>query len=90
MRRGPLPELASHYCGPPPKGEIVVLVGPPPVGEPADGALVDSLLKQALAFMPVKAAAGLVAEATGSARRTVYLRALALKREEESGDDREA
>jgi hypothetical protein len=37
--------------------------------------------------MPVKAASALIAEATGSPRRAVYLRALALKGESGRGDD---
>ena len=72
VRRGTLPELAGLYAGAPPKGEIVVLVGPPAEGEAPDSARIDALLAQALPFMPVKAAAALVADATGSPRRTVY------------------
>ncbi|HMI96962.1 MAG TPA: 16S rRNA (cytidine(1402)-2'-O)-methyltransferase [Micropepsaceae bacterium] len=34
FRRGTLDELAAHYAGIPPKGEIVVLVGPPPAEAP--------------------------------------------------------
>jgi hypothetical protein len=56
----------------------VVLVAPASEEEP-DSALVDSLLAQALPFMPVKAAAALIAEATASSKRDVYVRALALK-----------
>jgi len=40
--------------------------------------------------MPVKAAAALIAEATGSSRREVYLRALYLKGEKGSAGDAEA
>ena len=86
VRRSTLPELAGLYAGAPPKGEIVVLVGPPAEGEAPDSARIDALLAQALPFMPVKAAAALVADATGSGRRVVYLRALALKKESETGD----
>jgi 16S rRNA (cytidine1402-2'-O)-methyltransferase len=90
VRRGTLNELAAHYAGAPPKGEIVVLIGPPPAEGPADSAQIDALLVQALPFMPVKAAASLVAEATGSSRRDVYLRALALKGESGSNRDPQA
>jgi len=86
VRRDTLPELAAFYAGAPPKGEIVLVVGPPAEAEPPDSARIDALLIQALPFMPVKAAASLVADATGSGRRPVYLRALALKNESESGD----
>jgi 16S rRNA (cytidine1402-2'-O)-methyltransferase len=80
--RAPLSELSARYASAPPKGEIVVLVAPASKAAP-DTALVDSLLMQALVFMPVKAATALVAEATGSSKRDVYERALALK----SGSD---
>jgi 16S rRNA (cytidine1402-2'-O)-methyltransferase len=78
--RAPLSGLAARYAAAPPKGEIVVLVGPPSEEQP-DSTRIDSLLAQALPFMPVKAAAALVAEATGSSKRDVYVRALALKDE---------
>jgi 16S rRNA (cytidine1402-2'-O)-methyltransferase len=87
VRRDTLPKLAASYAGAPPKGEIVLVVGPPAEDQAPDSAQIDALLIQALPFMPVKAAASLVADATGSARRAVYLRALALKNErEDSGD----
>jgi len=82
--RAPLPELAARYATVPPKGEIVVLVEPPAEEEP-DTQRIDSLLAQALPFMPVKAAAALVAEATGGSKREVYERALALKGEGHDG-----
>lgn len=90
VRRDTLDELAAHYAGAPPRGEIVVLVGPPPAEGPPDSARVDALLAQALPFMPVKVAASLIAEATGSSRREVYLRALDLKGESDSRRDTEA
>jgi 16S rRNA (cytidine1402-2'-O)-methyltransferase len=78
IRRGPLPELASHYSSVTVKGEIVILVAPASQQPGPDFARIDSLLQQALPFMPVKVAATLVAEATSAPRRDVYLRALAL------------
>jgi 16S rRNA (cytidine1402-2'-O)-methyltransferase len=79
VRRGNLADLTASYAGgEAPKGEVTVVVGPPPAKAP-DFALIDSLLSQALAFMPVRAAADLVAEATQAPRRTVYDRALELK-----------
>jgi 16S rRNA (cytidine1402-2'-O)-methyltransferase len=86
VRRGTLPELAAYYAETPPRGEIVVLVAPPGEDVPPDAAQIDGLLKQALPFMPVKAAAALIADATGAARRAVYMRALALKNGDESAD----
>jgi 16S rRNA (cytidine1402-2'-O)-methyltransferase len=79
VRRGSLRELAAHYerAGAP-RGEITLLVGPP-VEAAADSAKVDAALKAALAFMPVKAAAEMIAGLTGTHRRRIYDRALELK-----------
>lgn len=79
MRRGDLAALAAHYAeAGPPKGELTLVVGPPLAAAP-DFAHADALLKQALVFMPVRAAADLVAEALDLPRRELYSRALALK-----------
>lgn len=79
VRTGTLAELAASYAAiDPPKGEITIVVAPPTDGPP-DTAKAESLLRQALPFMPVKAAANLVAEATGASRREVYDMALSLK-----------
>jgi 16S rRNA (cytidine1402-2'-O)-methyltransferase len=79
VRRGSLAELAAHYekAGAP-KGEVTLLVGPPPEAAP-DIARIDAALKAALAFMPVKAAADLIAGLTGAPRKQIYARALELK-----------
>jgi 16S rRNA (cytidine1402-2'-O)-methyltransferase len=79
VRRGTLFELATQYSGAPPKGEITLIVAPPEETPPAGESKVDALLAHALPHMPVKAAAALVAEATGHSRRDIYARALALK-----------
>ena len=78
-RRGSLDSLAAHYgdVGAP-KGEIVVLVGPP-LAVDADPADIDAALRDALARLPTKAAAAEVAEAFGLNKRDCYQRALALK-----------
>jgi 16S rRNA (cytidine1402-2'-O)-methyltransferase len=80
IRRGDLAELADHYrdAGPP-KGEAVVVVGPPD----QDAALVsaeelDDLLIKALKTMSVRDAASTVAAASGRTRRDIYARALEL------------
>ena len=83
-RRGTLPELAAAYDGIRPKGEITLVVGPAPKPgeEPAaENPKIDQLLTQALDYMPVAAAAALVADVTGARKRVVYKRALALKDE---------
>jgi 16S rRNA (cytidine1402-2'-O)-methyltransferase len=79
VRRGSLTELAAHYekAGAP-KGEVTLLVGPPLAAAP-DIARIDAALKAALAFMPVKAAADLIAGLTGVPRKQIYARALELK-----------
>ena len=79
VRRGSLSELAAHYekAGAP-RGEVTLLVGPP-AEDVTDTAKVDAALKAALAFMPVKAAAEMIAGLTGAHRRQIYDRALELK-----------
>ncbi len=74
---GSLTDLASRYADAPPKGEIVVLVGPPAVREIAIDT--DAALREALTRLPLGRAASEVAEATGLDRRTLYARALQLK-----------
>ncbi|MES2473598.1 MAG: 16S rRNA (cytidine(1402)-2'-O)-methyltransferase [Pseudomonadota bacterium] len=79
VRRGSLSELAAHYekAGAP-RGEVTLLVGPP--GEVVtDNAKIDAALTAALAFMPVKAAANMIADLTDGSRKTLYARALELK-----------
>jgi 16S rRNA (cytidine1402-2'-O)-methyltransferase len=79
VRRGTLALLAPHYAQEaPPKGEVTLVIGPPREAE-TDLARVDALLDKALPFMPVKAAAELIAEALGIHRKEVYERALAKK-----------
>jgi len=79
VRRGTLSELAAHYekAGAP-RGEVTLLVGPP--GEiVTDNAKIDAALTAALAFMPVKAAANMIADLTDGSRKQIYARALELK-----------
>ena len=87
VRRGGLAELAERYAAEdPPKGEIVVVVGPP--GEDAAGVVnVDALLAEALATMSVRDAAASVTAATGLPRKAIYSRALVLSRPDPGGED---
>lgn len=79
VRRGTLADLAAHYEKvPPPKGEVTLLVSPPHEEE-ADMGKVDDALRAALPFMPVKAAADMIAGLTGASRKDVYARALDIK-----------
>jgi 16S rRNA (cytidine1402-2'-O)-methyltransferase len=81
VRRGTLSFLASQYAQEaPPKGEVTILVGPPPEQQ-ADMERIDSLLDKALPFMPVRAAAELIAEALDVPRKEIYQRALDKKGE---------
>ena len=78
-RRGTLSELAAHYAeAGAPKGEIVLLIGPPQARE-ASAEDIDAALKDALSRLPVKAAANEIAETFGLSKRDAYQRALALK-----------
>ena len=78
-RRAPLDELAAHYAeAGAPKGEIVVLVGPPEAkGEVSDETL-DAFLLRALP-RGVKEAASEAARDLGVPRKRAYTRALDLK-----------
>ena len=80
VRRGRLAELAHAYGNEePPKGEIVIVIGPPEDEAPTGVAEVDRRLRAALARAGVRDAAAEVAAATGWPRRDVYRRALALR-----------
>jgi 16S rRNA (cytidine1402-2'-O)-methyltransferase len=79
IRRGDLAALARAWRdGAETRGEFVVVVGPRAKGEPAAAIDLDGLLTQALATASLKDAVEAVAAATGSSRRIVYQRALAL------------
>jgi 16S rRNA (cytidine1402-2'-O)-methyltransferase len=79
VRRGALSELAAQYAkAGAPTGEVTILVGPPDEVV-VDSAKTDAALKAALAFMPVKAAADLVAGLTDSSRKALYAKALELR-----------
>lgn len=78
-RHGKLSDMARHYAEKgPPKGEIVVLVGPPQAVD-VTPEQIDAALRDALADQPTKSAANAVAEALGLPKREVYQRALQLK-----------
>ena len=78
-RRGTLASLSDHYAeAGPPKGEIVLLVGPP-VDIQTTPEVLDAAIKDALQTLPTKAAANAVADALGLSKREVYQRAIQLK-----------
>lgn len=75
---GTLPELAERYAVTEPKGEIVLIVGPP--GElQAEQGDYESALKAALETLPPAKAAKDIAKRFGVDRAEVYERAMALK-----------
>lgn len=79
VRRGTLRELADHYrTEGPPKGEVVVVAGPPS-GETFSDEAVDRMLRDHLQTLRVRDAAAEVAELTGLSRKRLYARALELK-----------
>jgi 16S rRNA (cytidine1402-2'-O)-methyltransferase len=78
VRRDRLSALATHYeAAGPPKGELVVTVGPP-VEAAAAASDIDDQLRAALARHSLRDAVAAVAAASGKPRRDVYRRALAL------------
>ncbi|MEP1421465.1 MAG: 16S rRNA (cytidine(1402)-2'-O)-methyltransferase [Erythrobacter sp.] len=78
-RAGTADELIEHYRAHPPKGEIVLMIGPPTHdNETVDP---DALLQEALTEMSVSKAAGKVAKVTGLDRQTLYARAVELKQQ---------
>lgn len=80
VQRGSLAALAARYAEQgPPRGELVVLIGPPTAQPAASDQDVDALLTAALRTHRTKDAAALVAVQTGLPRAQVYERALALK-----------
>lgn len=77
---GSLAVLAERYALETPKGEIVVVVGPPTASEPPDDATIDRLLIEALETSTPSRAAAAVAERLGLPRKRAYARALALSK----------
>jgi 16S rRNA (cytidine1402-2'-O)-methyltransferase len=76
---GTLAELAMRYADAPPKGEIVIVVGPPGESEPAGEEALDDALNEAMTRLSPSRAAAEVAETLGVPKRRAYDRALKLK-----------
>lgn len=77
---GTLPELAERYADAVPKGEIVIVVGPPAETPAASDAELDALLEQAMESLSPSRAAAEVAERLNVPRKRAYARALELSR----------
>ena len=88
VHTGTLPDLATHYrqAGPP-KGEIVLVIGPPDAdADPASDEALDALLREALAHNSLRDAVDLATAETGRQRRDVYRRALAIGPTDKASD----
>lgn len=77
-RSGSPEELIAHYAVHPPKGEIVLVIGPPPEDAPGEFDI-DAMLLEELGDLKASQAAAKVAKLTGLDRKTLYARALELK-----------
>jgi 16S rRNA (cytidine1402-2'-O)-methyltransferase len=76
---GSLSDLAARYADTGPKGEIVIVVGPPGEAPPAAEDEVEAALAEALTRLPPARAAGEVAKRFDVDRRALYTRAMAMK-----------
>jgi len=83
--RAPLGELAAEVAGAPPRGECVVLVGPPVEAAAPEAETLRAALRTALAEGSVRDAASTVAARFGLPRREVYALALELAAGGEEG-----
>jgi 16S rRNA (cytidine1402-2'-O)-methyltransferase len=76
---GTLSTLAARYAEAPPRGEIVIVVGPPGEAPPATLEDGEAALVEALTRLPASKAAGEVAKKLGLDRKALYARAMELK-----------
>lgn len=72
-------DLSERYAAQEPKGEIVLIIGPPVGGEVTETGDIDAALREALLTMPAAKAASAIAKRFGLERSTVYARATELK-----------
>jgi 16S rRNA (cytidine1402-2'-O)-methyltransferase len=75
---GILTELADRYAGAAPRGEIVIVIGPPPERTDASDEELDAALNDALARLSPSRAAAEVAASLGIPKKRAYSRALEL------------
>lgn len=80
LRRGLSAGLIAWYEKHPPRGEIVLMIGPP-VENHSNEADIEALLREALETHKPSQAAAQVAKATGKDRKALYARALEMRRE---------
>ena len=79
---GTLAELAARYADLIPKGEIVIVVGPPGEPDPPPSDETDAALRSALATLSPSRAAAKVAADLNLPRKPLYERAIALAEDE--------
>jgi 16S rRNA (cytidine1402-2'-O)-methyltransferase len=83
VRRGPLMDLAKHFEADPPKGEVVIVVGPPEQRDISDAMIEDSLIP-AMENLSIRDASRVVADTLKVPKGRVYDIALGLKRRDRS------
>ena len=83
VKRGLPHDLLAYYTATPPRGEIVVIMAPPPHAEAATEADVTAKLTEALQQHSLRDAVAIVTAATGLPKREVYALAVAMTREKE-------
>jgi 16S rRNA (cytidine1402-2'-O)-methyltransferase len=74
-----LDSLATRYAETPPKGEIVIIVGPPAEQEAPSTDSVEAALVEAMSRLSPGRAASEIAQRTGADRKALYSRALELQ-----------
>ncbi|MDD3182606.1 MAG: 16S rRNA (cytidine(1402)-2'-O)-methyltransferase [Alphaproteobacteria bacterium] len=80
MQTAPLGKLAAHYAdAETPKGEIVILVGPPTEDEAVPAFDLDEALRDALATMTLRDAVAAVTKSSGLKKSEVYAKALLIE-----------
>jgi 16S rRNA (cytidine1402-2'-O)-methyltransferase len=84
FRRGTLGELALYYNEERTvKGEVVLVIGPPPEAAEMAEIDIDALLKQLAATMPAAKAAASASKTTGVPRQELYQRLLEMKEQKD-------
>ncbi|MCH8863118.1 MAG: 16S rRNA (cytidine(1402)-2'-O)-methyltransferase [Proteobacteria bacterium] len=80
VRRGSLEDLCAEFAARERiRGEIAIVVAPPPAAGPDSDASIDRALREALEKLSLKEAAHAVAYITGASRKKVYSRALEIR-----------
>ena len=77
---GALSELADRYSEVPPKGEIVIVIGPPVAAAQASDEELDAAIEATLGTMSPSETAASVSKRLGVARKRVYARVLEMIR----------